>query len=89
MMSKEELLEETERPRKNPKKLLIIFIVTIIFIAIIFFLIGYFAKSTKPNKCHEDDSQDKEKLYKSIVDQLQAGKIEENLRYTGNYFMQK
>lgn len=88
-MSKEELIEETERPRKNPKKLLIIFIVTVIFIAVIFFLIGYFAKSTKPTKCQEDDSQDKEKLYKNIVDQLQAGKIEENLRYIGNYFTQK
>lgn len=88
-MSKEELIEETERPRKNPKKLLIILIVIILFIAVIFFVIGYFAKSTKPPKCHEDDSQNKEKSYKSIVDQLQAGKIEENLRYTGNYFMQK
>lgn len=88
-MSKEELIEESERPRKNPKKLLIISIVTVIFIAVIFFLIGYFAKSTKPTKCHDDDSQDKEKLYKNIVDQLQAGKIEENLRYIGNYFTQK
>ena len=72
------------RYKKSSTKRVIVFAsVGILIVAIISFIIGYFARSISTEKCFNKEREseaERDTIYESIVGSLQANNLRENLR---------
>ena len=77
---------EEVHTRSSRKRVIVYLSLVIIIIAIIAFVIGYFSRTTSTGKCSNEQGTiaeseaDRNKLYKNIIDTLNAKNLRENLR---------